>query len=143
MNLILRTYSSNSEYNGDCDYALVNLYKPQIQQITNRMKLADTLNKRDSSFICLEYWDPTPRFFSLFENLERLVDCNALNEGGSVVIGEALINRIPEETYRDTEASKIIVFLDSVYWECRPRHCDVIIETAEVSKAVIIGGKSL
>ncbi|MBI2020879.1 hypothetical protein HYS94_05735 [Candidatus Daviesbacteria bacterium] len=140
MNLILRTYSSNPEYNGDCDYALIKLYKPQIHQIKNRMKLANSLHNRDTSFICLEYWDPTPRFFSLFENLERLVDCNALNEGGLVHMGDNLINRIPEAAYQDTEASKIIVFLDSMYWECRPRHCEVLIETAEVSKAVLVGG---
>lgn len=139
LNIFLKTYSSNPDFNGDCDYAIVKLGLPGIEQIRNRMALAKSLQEHDESFVCLEFWDPSPRYFSWFEDLEKLVDYDALADDKPVYIDAAIVRKIPEELYQLTEGGRIVVLPDSVYWECRPKHSDYItIETIELQEEELI-----
>ncbi len=135
LKIILKTFSSNPDFNGDCDFALVKLGLPEIEQIRNRMGLAKSLQEHDESFVCLEFWYPNPRYFRWFEDLESLVDYDALVDGKPVYIEDSIVRKIPEESYQFTEGRRIVVLPDSIYWECRPKHNDyVTIETIELQE---------
>lgn len=132
MNLVLRTYSSDSEYNGDCDYALIRLTTPVINQVRARVNLAKRLSKRDSSFLCLEYWDHLPQYFKRFDGIEDILEIEKLDDGKPLFVDDAITMRLSEEDYQRVETSRIVAMPASVYWECRPKHSDWSVETPEV-----------
>ncbi len=137
LNILLRTFSSNEHYNGDCDYALLKLSPLSIRQMRDRMDLAKRKYTTDPSFVCIEFWDSAPQYFSSFDDLENLVDVDTLLEGTPLCVKNSIIKKIPDSSYQRTEADRIVVFSDHVYWECRPKHCDITIETAELDRKYI------
>ena len=63
MNIILTTHSSNEPYNGDCDYAVVELTPALIEQIRSRVALARNAGQEDSDLYELYFWGSTSEFY--------------------------------------------------------------------------------
>jgi hypothetical protein len=63
MYLIFDTHSTNSEYNGDCDYAIVELTPALAEQIRSRVALAREVRQHDSDLWELYFWGGTAEFF--------------------------------------------------------------------------------
>lgn len=133
LHILLRTHTPALESEG-CDYALVSLHPPHIEQIENRVRLARRLLKRDESFMSVEYSDLSPRYFHFFESLERLVDLCAL-DGGKILFPEPwYADWIPEDAYDEVEMSSMIVLPDAVYWECYPKHSSTTVQTESLQR---------
>ncbi len=63
MHLILNAHSSNEHYNGDCDYALVELTPALVEQIRSRVALAREAGQKDNNLYELYFWGSTAEFF--------------------------------------------------------------------------------
>ena len=63
MKIILQTHSSDSEYNGDCDYAVVDLTPIVVQQIRQRAELARQARQRDDDLYELSFWGSPAEFY--------------------------------------------------------------------------------
>jgi hypothetical protein len=56
MHLILNVHRSNQHYNGDCDYAVVELTPALAKRIHSRVALARQAAKQDSDLFELYFW---------------------------------------------------------------------------------------
>ena len=63
MQIILNAHSSNEFYNGNCDYAVVELTSALAKQIHNRVALAREARQQDSDIWELYFWGGTAEFF--------------------------------------------------------------------------------
>jgi len=63
MHLILNAHSSNEHYNGDCDYAVVDLTRALAEQIRRRVALARQAGQQDNDLYELYFWGSTAEFF--------------------------------------------------------------------------------
>jgi len=133
MVFLLQTYSSNPDFNDDCDYALVDLSPKALDLTFERMGLAQAMHSDDRYFSCIEYSDYSARYISSCKELENLLSLDAiekLNAGDIVNVGSPLV--LPEDNYQRVEGDHIVVSPESVYWRCYPKHTDVRIETVSV-----------
>lgn len=64
MHLIFMVHSSNSEYNGDCDYAVVDLTPALVEEIRSRAALVRQAAKQDSQLDEICFWGHTAEFYS-------------------------------------------------------------------------------
>ncbi len=72
--LIIDTWSTNDDYNGDCDYALVPMTADYVADLLWYTEEVRQLYKVDDSIYALECWDGTPSYFRFNEKLETLKD---------------------------------------------------------------------
>ena len=63
MKIILETHSSDSEYNGDCDYAVVDLTPIVVQRIRQRVELARQARQQDDDLYELFFWGSPAEFY--------------------------------------------------------------------------------
>jgi hypothetical protein len=135
LNILLRAYPSVAEFSDDCDYALVRLNANDVERLRKRMATARRLQKVDSSLCCLEYWDGAARYFARQDGLDEIIEREGVDDGEVAFVTDDVVAQIPESAYRMTEEERVVVFPDSVYWECRAKHRDEVnIETARVGK---------
>jgi len=130
MAFLLKTYSSNPDFNGDCDYALVDLGRESLDLTLERIGLAQDMYSEDHSFNALEYSDYSARYVSWSEELEDLLGLDAMakvNDGVLVTLNSRLA--LPEKNYQQVEGEYIVVSTEGVSWKCIPKHSDVTVET--------------
>ena len=58
--LVIDTWSTNDDYNGDCDYALVPMTLQYVSDLLWYMEEVGQLHKVDDNIYALERWDGTP-----------------------------------------------------------------------------------
>jgi len=76
--IVLETSSSNPDYSGDCDYALVELTPELVNQVRRRVELAGQAGQQDNDLYEIYFWGGTAAFFD-----GDLVDaCQAAVAGG-------------------------------------------------------------
>jgi hypothetical protein len=63
MHLILNVHSSDANYSGDCDYAIVELTPKRAELIRNRVALAREARQRDSDLYELYFWGSPAQFY--------------------------------------------------------------------------------
>ena len=63
MHLILNAHSSDPHYNGDCDYAIVDLTPALAARIRGRVALARQAGQQDNDLNELYFWGSTAEFY--------------------------------------------------------------------------------
>lgn len=63
MHIILNTHSSNEHYNGDCDYAIIELTPALAERIRSRVALARQAGQQDNDLCELYFWGSTAEFY--------------------------------------------------------------------------------
>ena len=63
MQIILNAHSSNEHYNGDCDYAVIDLTPELAEQIRNRVALARQARQQDNDLYELYFWGSPAEFY--------------------------------------------------------------------------------
>ena len=155
MKILLGTHSTNSEFNGDCDYAVVDLTPTLVQQIRERVKLARQAGQRDNDLYELYFWGGTAECYSsaLLDACEEVLAAaaeganadqaaqdwtNSLEHNGHAILpaGVDLAAHTPERTECDQ-----VIFRCSpsghnpeieVAWTASPKHSDVYVITADL-----------
>jgi hypothetical protein len=64
------TSSTDENYNGDCDYALVPMTASYVADLLWYMDEVIRLHRADDSVYDLECWDGTPSYFRFNDRLE-------------------------------------------------------------------------
>jgi len=159
MHLILNAHSSNEFYNGDCDYAVVELTPALAEQIRSRVALARQAGQQDNNLYELYFWGSTADFF----------DCNILDacqdaiatagrrrrnkaarnwladfEGREYAVVPAGVDFTAHEAQR-TECDQMIVRCSpsshhpefEIAWTTIPKHSDVYVTTCDLPLAVM------
>jgi len=139
--LILDTLSSDENYNGDCDYALVPMTAIYVADLLWYMDEVVRLHKADDSVYNIECWDATPSYFRLNDRLEAIRDIHG-DLAVDVPRGDPLLltadPQFKEDDFQRVDCRTVQVATDEVWWTAYVRHTDVRIETAHVSKKTLL-----
>jgi hypothetical protein len=138
MRLVLGTVSSNSDFNGGCDFAVVTISPQYARQILCRMKALMGLAQSDDSLHEAHYWDFAAQYFEfpadedLQEKLEAAHDTH-------VELDEAC--ELPEDLFQRTEYAHMVVEVmgdqADVSWRASPKNASVYVETNPVAQSLI------
>jgi hypothetical protein len=141
--LILSTKSSNSESNGNADYAMVSITPELAQCMVERIEHLSELQQRDSSLYKMVYSDSTPTFFSWYADLIKIEDLG-LDAAEAVIDsdGYAMLDTdytVPEDYCIDMEDQCMVVYGDHITWEAYVKNTSTLIITYTVSVELLRG----
>jgi len=160
MRIVLLTHSSDPEFDGDCECAVVELTPALLDQIRSRVRLADQACQQDGDLHELAFWGGTAEFYDrgLLEACEAAV-AGAASKGdpGRAVRdwiadleqqGHALLPGGVEPgvfTPQRTEADRMVVGCRPtlapaefpITWTASPKHTDVCITTWDLTISVL------
>lgn len=135
--LILSTTSSNEHWNGDCDYAVVQVDNVLANKVWIRQRLFEKIKLADSNLYKMYFWDWDPAFFSpdidkldlgFTDEFEKRL--NDAGNGDIWTMPEAF--EFPKEAFVKVECTQMIVREDGVAWVTIPKHSSVYVTTVEV-----------
>ena len=131
--LILGTSSSDPEWSGGCDFAIIEMNIKLRSTIFSRKSTFVKIRAADTDLYEMYFWDYTPEFFSPYldeddfsDEFEKIV----LSTDGIWEKPENLI--IPENTFARIECPQMIIREEGVAWVVIPKHSDVYVTTFEV-----------
>lgn len=159
MHILLETTSTNPEFDGECDYAVVDMTPALVRQIRQRVRRARRIGRDDANLCELYFWCSTAQFFdsTLLEACEEASaaanTANAdqavrdwladLDNNGHMALpeGVALASLTPQRV----ECSQLILRTHlygkrpefELAWTASPRHTDVYVTTRELPLAAL------
>ena len=126
--LLLRTVSSDSDFNGDLDLGVVEVTSALAHIILERHRQVSALAEHDHQFHSACWFDCSCVFGSADrEGLENL------DEDGWRLVDT--VDGLGIEEQR-TEADVMHIDEKNAWWSCTPRHCDITVETMPVPISV-------
>jgi len=156
--VVLRTWSSNPEYSGGCDYAVVEIDEEFAKLALRRISVLCEQKTLDSSLYQTYYWDSSAEYFSPWVNratqpsevqescfeLEKALEDLAVDVREVVTAPTNL--RVPESRIGAVECAQMIVHEEGIAFNALLRHTDIYVTTAEISKQVfesVVSGSSV
>lgn len=139
--LAIDTSSTNENFNGDCDFALVPLTAAYVADLLWYMAEVARLHRADDSVYNIECWDATPSYFRFNERLETIRDIHG-GLAADVPRGEPILltadPQFKEDDFQRVECQTVQAAEDEVWWSAYVKHTNVRIETARVSKKILL-----
>jgi len=153
MHIIFDTRSTNDDYYGDCDCAVVELTLRLAEQIHSRVTVAQQAHQQDNDLYELYFWDSTAEFYDyeLLEACQEAVASRSSDEAGqdwAKSLDEIGYAVVPEEvdltrhTPQRTECDQMIIRCSprpswcqpefEVCWTASPKHSDIYVTTLEL-----------
>jgi len=137
--LLLYVYSSNPDYNANCDVAVVDL-SPALARIgLTRMDRVRTLRAEEADLCAMHYRDFSTAYCSVYDALDEMVErltgtdvSAALDTRECVILPEEFA--VPEERVRRMEDDAMVVTDTELYWKAMPRHTSVVVSTSRLSR---------
>ena len=148
--IVLATHSTDPEFNGDCDYAVVQLTPELLDQIHRRVELARQAGRQDDDFYELYFWSSAATFYSndLIEACQKAVAAagdgdqaaqewlTALERNGHAVM-PSTVDLSACQSQR-TECDQMVVRRSSlsddaqyeIVWLASPKHSDAYVTPA-------------
>ena len=89
MHILLETESTNPEFNGECDCAVVAVTRALVRQIRQRVRQARRLGRDDADLCELYFWCGTAQFFdsTLLDACQQAVAADTANAERAVRTG--------------------------------------------------------
>ncbi len=158
MRVVLKTWSSNPEYSGRCDYAVVEIDEEFAKLALRRINVLREQKAHDPSISETYYWDSSAQYFSPWVNLARQpgevqessFELEKTLEGLEVDTREAVTApadfQVPESHTATVECAQMIVREGGIAFSAFLRHRDIYLTTAEISKQAfesVVGGSSV
>jgi|GEM_PF-3059202 len=138
MRLVLGIVSSNSDFNGGCDFALVTISPHYARQVLARMKALLGLAQHDDSLHEAHYWDFSAQYFE-FPADEDLQEKLEAAHDTYVELDEKC--ELPEDLFQRTEYAHMVVEVmgdqAEVSWRASPKNASLYVETNPVPQSII------
>jgi hypothetical protein len=151
MHLILNAHSSNEHYNGNCDYALVELTPALAEKIRSRVALARQVAKQDSNLYDVCFWGSMAEFFdhNILESCLNAISGSTSDDAARDWLadfeqqGYALVPAgvdLDAHEAQRTECDQVIIRVASyshrlefsVVWTASPKYADLDVTTSEL-----------
>ncbi len=159
--IVLATESTNPEFNGDCDYAVVRLTPELADRVRRRVELARQAGRQDDSLCELYFWDSTAEFYDdgLVDACQDAVAAGRGDEGDEAARqwvaglerdGHALLPPAADLAAcqpQRTECDQMVVRCSplsrdpryEIAWTSSPKHTDVYVTTRDLPLAKLEG----
>jgi hypothetical protein len=132
---LANTYSSDENFNGDCDYADIRIYPVIAQQILERRDAFLAQRKRDSQLVESYFWDASAIFCKRLDNMPIPgKKADLLAAGYPVRIAQSA--DLPCER-QNVECNQMVIGEDGVKWTAIPKHTSVVITTERIAYSEI------
>ena len=139
--LVIDTSSTDENYNGDCDYALVPMTPDYVEDLLWYMGEVARMCRADESLYSIELWDATPAYFRWNLRLETVQDVHG-ESAAEVPRGEPILLAadpgFDREDFQEVECRTVQAAEDGVWWTAYVKHTNVRIETAHVPRKVFL-----
>ena len=138
MRLVLGTYSTNSDFNGGCDFALIDLTPDYARQILSRMQAVKKLSQSDSSLHEAYFWDFHAQYFEtpLDEDFDAKLD-GAFDRHVELDAQTML----PEELFKCVEYTHLIISVmgdeAEASWRASPKNAPEYVETNSIPQSLV------
>lgn len=139
MRIILETYSTNPDYNADCDYAAVELTPFLVEQIRQRVALARQAGQQDTDLYELYFWGGTAEFYerAILDAYPESLETDLERDGHARLPGEEILSsREPQRTECDQMVVRCSLYRPDpefeIAWTASPKHSDVYVTTREL-----------
>ena len=162
MPILLETHSTDLEFNGDCDYAVVDITPALVELVRQRVALARQAGQQDPELWELYFWDNSAEFYDsdLIDACEQATAATAGATDPDQAArnwlvdlehnGHALVPDNVDLTMRESqrvECRQAIVrshFSDrkaefELAWTAIPKHSDVCVTTRNLPLATLEG----
>ena len=162
MLIILNTDSTNPEFHGDCDCAVVDLAPELVDQIQRRVELARQLGQEHNDLYEVYFWDGMADFYEgqLIEACEEALAAAADGKGGEQVVQDWLTGLeenghaplppgvdLAAHKPQRTECDQMILRCGrwargpefEIAWTTSPKHTDVYVTTRDLPLAALEG----
>jgi len=139
--LVIDTSSTDENYNGDCDFALIPMAATYVADLLWYMDEVVRLHKADDGIYNIECWDATPSYFRSNDRMEEIRDIYG-DLAADVPRGEPILLTadpgFKEEDFQRVEYCRVQTTEDEVWWTTYVKHTSVRIETACISKKTLL-----
>ena len=149
MRVILRVWSTNPDCNDGCDYAEVEISEELAKLMLRRLNVLREQKALDPSIFETYYWDYSARYFSPWVNqptqphevevacceLEKTLE--ELQVDTCEVISVPDDFHVPDSQIATVECAQMIVRQEGISFTASPKHADICLTTAEISKQVL------
>ena len=159
--IVLETHSTDPDFNGDCDYAVMRLTPGLMEQVRRRVEVARQAGQQDDDLYELSFWGGTAEFYGC-ELPEACQEAVAAAKGtgadqaaqdwltGLEANGHALMPPAVDLAAcqaQRTECCQMIVRCSplssnpphEIAWTASPKHSDVYVTTGELPLTVLEG----
>jgi hypothetical protein len=105
--ILLPTYSDNSEYNADFDYFRILITQNYAKDILRRIEMLKAVQKVDSNCFRITFWD----------------------NHGDYYAGDHEVGHLPAALPLGSECNQMIIMDSGAHWSCIPKHSEIKIDT--------------
>ncbi len=114
---LMRAHSSNPDYSGDCDYAVIDVTPDLAARMAARHDALVAAKAADPDLYETTYWHYACKFFRYSDAADE-----ALGREDFVPFPDGL--SVPEEDFQRTDCDRMVVAEGGVRWECYVKHAD-------------------
>jgi hypothetical protein len=153
--IVLDTHSTDPDFNGDCDYAVVRLTPELVEQVRRRVELARQAGRQDDDLYELYFWWGTAEFYDsgLVDACEKALTAEQSVQdwlAGLERDGRALLPPAADLAAcqpQRVECAQMIVRRSpsspdprhEIAWIAVPKHTDVYVTTRDLPLAAMEG----
>ncbi len=148
MQVILKVWSSNSDHNGGCDFALVEVTPDFARLALRRIKVLREQKALDPAVDETYCWDSAALFFSPWAGpvggtregeasrlkLEEQLDLLQIDRHEVVTASEDFA--VPQSQIGRVECVQMVVREDGIAFTAIPKHTDLCVTSAEIPKEI-------
>lgn len=140
--LLLYVYSSNPDYNANCDVAIVDLSPALARVGLTRMGWVRALMAEEVDLCTMYYLDFSIMYCSVHDALDEMVErltgtdvFAALDIRECVILPEDFA--VPEEHVQRTDTNVMVVTDTELYWQAIPPHASLVVSTSRLGRTQI------
>ena len=145
--IVLATHSTDAEFSGECDYAVVQLTPELAERVRRRAALAHQAGQQDESLCELYFWDDMVEYYDagLLEACQKAIASdeaarqwlNGLEQDGYAIVPAAALAAC--ETQR-VECQQMVLHCSplsptphyEIAWSAMPKHMEMTVTTGDL-----------
>lgn len=132
---IFQTACNDEDYNGDCDYGIIEFDPVYAKSLLDKMDTAKKLGEQDSNFLRANYFDYSADYFSHFDALDDVLEDFDFSDCNLFEVPESFV--IPEESFQRKDVCTVHVDGNDLFYECVPKHTSILIWSPCISRTVL------
>lgn len=137
---ILRTWSSDEDYNADCDYGVIEITTTYARSLLKKIAIAKKLNV-NSNFLSLCYADYSVDYFvdtGIFDLCEESLRNTLFEDGPAFLNNNDIcelpeIFKIPDDNIQRIDVASVRINENGCSYEATPKHTNIVISTPHIS----------
>ena len=142
MKILTNASSNNENWNGDCDYALIEIKSPEhyLRLINKAQEIKESID----GFFKIEAFDYSITWFSDYDEITEVVDkdgknaleqINGYNYDGFVVLPDDF--ELPEDVEQRTDCDSVNIQENKIGWSCYVKYTNTEITSGWIPKTFL------